>query len=131
VSTVHDPQPLYEAIVGRLATHTDEPADLAQRPPEASPPYAVVYPLPDRSTTGSITDPSQISRQLFQVTAVGATAYGAQWMQHKVRLALEGWRPTVAGWDPGPIELDQGSGVTPDRDGPVFITTDRFTIYVS
>jgi hypothetical protein len=73
----------------------------------------------------------QIGYQIFQVTAVGADMEEAQWMQHKVRQALLGFTPTVTGWATGPISAEQPRGVTRDDDGPVFITTDDFRIFVS
>jgi len=129
--TVHDPRLLYNAIVTRLVTQTSKPVGNAVRPDGATAPYAVVYPLPDRATFGTLTDANQISLQLFQVTCVGDTMEEAQWMQQKTRLALLGWVPSVTGWVPNRVELDQGSGVIRDDDGPVvFYTTDRFSLYV-
>lgn len=128
--TVHDPRPVYDAIVARLVSETGEEVGEAQRPEGATPPYSVVYPLPDRATFGTLTDANQISLQLFQVSCVGATMDEAQAMQTKVRAALLGWAPTVAGFTPNRIELDLGSGVRRDDKGVVFITTDRFSMYV-
>jgi hypothetical protein len=131
VTTVHAPRPLYNALATRISSQTSRPCGDAVRPPGASLPYSVLYPLPDRDTQGSISDPNQISRQLFQVTCVGNSMDAAQELQFDVRAALLGHRPTVAGWDTGPIELDLGSGVLRDDDGPVFYSTDRYLIYVS
>jgi hypothetical protein len=128
--TIHDPRPLYDAVVTRIAGQTSKPCGEAVRPPDAEPPYAVVYPLPDRDNVGTLTDPHLISWQLFQVTCVGDTMDEAQWMQRAVRAGLLGWTPTVAGWSPNRVELDLGSGVVRDDDGVVFYTTDRFSIYM-
>jgi hypothetical protein len=128
--TVHDPRPLYNAIVARLESQTSKDIGDAVRPAGADAPYAVVYPLPDRAAFGTLVDPTNFTLQLFQVTCVGDTADEAQWMQHQVRLALQSWIPVVTDWEPNRIELDQGSGVFRDDDGPTFYTTDRFNLYV-
>jgi hypothetical protein len=129
-ATIHDPRPLYDAIVSRLETQTGKDIGEGVRPEDADPPYAVVYPLPDSSYLATLTDPHESSLQLFQVTCVGDTMDEAQWMQREAREALIGWTPTVAGWSPNRIELDLGSGVIRDDGGPVFYTTDRFTLYM-
>lgn len=128
--TVHNPRLLYNAIITRLATQTEKSVGDAVRPDNPSNPYAVVYPLPDRATLGTLTDPNAISLQLFQVTCVGTDMDEAQWMQNRVRSALLGWTPTLVGFTANRIELDLGSGVLRDDDGPVFYTTDRFSLYV-
>lgn len=128
--TIHKPRPLYDAISTRIATGTGKPCGDAVRPPGASPPYSVIHPLPDIETYGTLTDPTQISHQLFQVTCVGKTMDEAQELQSDVRAALLGFAPTVAGRSPNRIELDLGSGVRRDDDGPVFYTTDRYNLYV-
>lgn len=131
MTTVHSTRPLHNAISTRISTETLKPCGDAVRPPDANPPYSVLYPLGDRATDGSISDPNQISRALFQVTCVGVTMDAAQELQYDVRTALLGHEPVVTGWDTGPVELDSGSGVFRDDDGPVFFTTDRFLVYVS
>jgi hypothetical protein len=131
MTTIHAPRPLYNALAARISSQTSKPVGDAVRPPNASPPYSVLYPLPDRDTQGALSDPNQISRQLFQVTCVGASMDVAQELQFDVRTALLGHQPVVSGWDTGPIELDFGSGVLRDDDGPVFYSTDRFLVYVS
>jgi hypothetical protein len=131
MTTVHSTRPLSDAIATRISTQTGKPCGDAVRPAGATPPYSVLYPLPDRQTDGGLGDPNQISWSLFQVTCVGATMDAAQELQFDVRTALLGHQPVVAGWDTGPVELDLGSGVLRDDDGPVFFTTDRFLVYVS
>jgi len=126
--TVHETKPLYAAIT-TLLEGTGKAVGQARRPESAVAPYMVLYPLPDSSNEGSISDPHQIAIQLFQVTCVGDTMAEAQWMQAKAREALLGITPSFTGATP--IELDLGSGVRRDPDGVVFHTTDRFTIYVS
>lgn len=129
--TVHEPRPIHAAIVTRVTTQTSKQVGKGKSPGGATP-YAVLYPLPDRETFGSITDPWQVARQLFQITYVGGDMDEAQWMQEQTRNALLGWQPSVNGWDIGPVEIDVAnlSGAT-DFDGPVFTLADRFSIYVS
>lgn len=129
-ATIHDPRPLYDAIVTQLETVTGKAIGEAVRPEGTNPPYAVVYPLPDAGYLATLTDPHESSLQLFQVTCVGGTMDSALWMQQVVREALIDWTPTVTGWSPNRIEMDLGSGVLRDPDGPVFYTTDRFSLYM-
>lgn len=131
MTTVHEPRPIHAAIIARLETQTSKKVGKGKSPGGATP-YAVVYPLPDRETFGSISDPWQVARQMFQLTYVGGDMDEAQWMQEKCRAALLGWRPQVAGWDVGPVEMDTTNltGGT-DFDGPVFTLVDRFSVYVS
>lgn len=126
--TIHETEPLYAAIT-TLLDGTGNDVGQGIRPPGATAPYLVLYPLPDFGTEGGLSDPHQVSVQLFQVTCVGDTMDEAQWMQAQVRTALLGVIPAFSGATP--IELDNGSGVTRDDDGVVFYTTDRFRIYVS
>lgn len=131
--TVHDPQAFYAAIVARIGTSTGKLVDLAKAPGNNTYPYAVVYPLDDESSEGALSDPTQIVTWAWQVTCVSNGAAGAQWMQQKVRAALHGFTPTVAGLGTTPIELVNGSGITRDDSlsPPLFYSTDRFTAYSS
>jgi hypothetical protein len=122
--TVWETRPLYAAITAQLETTTKAVGQAIS--PGGETPYMVLFPLPDESHGGSLTDPHQFVTQLFQVTCVGKTMEEAEWMQHEARTALVGFTPAVD--DATPIELDLGSGVRRDDDGPVFFTTDRFRI---
>ena len=122
--TVWETRPLYAAITTRLET-TGKAVGQGISPGGAAP-YMVLYPLPDGGHGGSLTDPHQFVTQLFQVNCVGDTMEEAEWMQHEARTVLVGFTPAVD--DATPIELDLGSGVRRDDDGPVFFTTDRFRI---
>lgn len=130
--TVHDPQAFYAAIVTRVAT-TGRPVGLAVAPANTSGSYAVVYPLADESSEGSISDPTQVVEWAFQVTCVAPGATGAHWLQREVREVLHGHIPVVAGVGTTPIELADGSGLTRDdaADPVLFYSTDRFTAYTS
>jgi hypothetical protein len=133
--TVHDPQAFFAAIVARIASSTGKTVGLAEAPASNVYPYAVVYPLGDESSEGSLPDPTQAVTWSWQVTCVGTGAAGAQWMQQKVRAALHGHIPTVAGLGTTPIELADGSGITRD-DGlsgnpTLFYSTDRFIALTS
>lgn len=126
MTTVHPTRTLYNTIITRIATQTSQPCGDAVRPPAASPPYSVLYPLPDRSTDGGLGDPNEVEVMLFQVTCVGDTMDEAQELQFDVRTALLGYAPVAA-----EVMLDLGSGVSRDDDGPTFFTTDRFSVFVS
>lgn len=131
--SVHDPRVFFAAITTRIASSTSKEVDLARAPANNTYPYAVVYPLDDESSEGALNDPTQIVTWAWQVTCVSDGAAGAQWMQQKVRAALHGFTPTVAGLGTTPIELMNGSGITRDDaiSPPLFYSTDRFTAYTS
>lgn len=132
--TVHDPQAFYAAIVTRIGTSTGKQVGLVQAKTLTTPsvnfvvPYAVVYPLVDESSEGSLNNPTQAVTWAWQVTSVSNGAAGAQWMQQKVRAALHGFTPTVAGLGTTPIELVDGSAITRDDSlsPPLFYAVDRF-----
>ena len=131
--TAHDPRPLYDALVARLETATTRPIGDGEEPDDTTEPYAIVYSLSDEPPEGPLDDPTEVVGDAFQVTCVGSSRRQAQWMQQKVRAALLGWTPTVAGVGTFPIQPLTGSGV--DRDTavspPVFFTTDRFIARLS
>jgi hypothetical protein len=131
--TVHDPQPFFAAVLAQIAASTGKLAELAKAPANNVYPYAVVYPLVDESTEGGLDDPTNITTWAWQVTCVSDGAAGAQWMQHKVRVALHGFTPTVAGVGTTPIELIDGSGITRDDalSPPLYYSTDRFVAVTS
>lgn len=131
--TAHNPRLFFDAIVAQIATSTGKNVGEAQAPTNETVPYAVVYPLSDESAEGSLSNPVEIAVWAWQVTCVGSTLDQAQWMQHKVRVALLGWTPTVAGLGTTPVNLLDGAGVTRDDDiqPPLFYSTDRFLAYTS
>lgn len=131
--TAHDPQAFFAAIVARIATSTGKQVGLAEAPENNARPYAVVYPLLDEDSEGALNDPTQAVTWAFQVTCIADGAAGAQWMQKKVRDALHGHSPTVAGVGTTPIHLADGSGITRDDaiSPPLFYSTDRFTALTS
>lgn len=102
-----------------------------QGTPEQSPFhwYAVVHPL-EGTTDGPVADPDADVVRRVQVTVVGITSDQAERGADRVRAALVGARPTVAGRSTEPVGIDQLSQVRPDDTaGPrVFITTDVFTV---
>lgn len=127
MTTIHPTRTLYDDIRTRIASQTSRPCGEAVRPPGASVPYSVLYPLPDRAADGGLGDSAQIRWMLFQVTCVGNSMDAAQELQFDVQTALLGYTPTGA----TAIELDQASGVSRDDDGVTFFSTDRFLVYVS
>jgi hypothetical protein len=132
MTTVHKPRLLTDAVAARLAAQTGKSVGEGERPEGASPPYAVVHPAPTRATHGGLTDPNQIRQNTFHVVYVGDTVDEAQWMQEKCQQALLGWAPTVTGFTPGVIELDQENLFSrSDLDGPTYEIADRYLVYVS
>jgi hypothetical protein len=131
--TIWETRPLAAAVTTQLETTGMAVGQAIS--PGVAPPYMVLYPQSDAGTEGSIADPHQIVTQTFQVTCVGkGTTTGedgmeeAQWAQHKARGVLVGWTPGITG--ASPIQLDFGSGVFRDPDGPVFYTTDRYRVFI-
>ncbi|MCI0678526.1 MAG: hypothetical protein L0Z63_05735 [Actinobacteria bacterium] len=131
--TSNEPKPLFTAIVARLEASTGKSIGKANAPEDVTTPYAVVYPLPDVDSDGTLDDPDSDVWWGFQITGVGKDMDEAQWMQAEARAALLGWTPTVAGLELSPVELDSGSGITrdPDLRQPVFYSTDRFRVFSS
>lgn len=130
MTTVHKPRLLYDSIKTRL--ETQKPTEVGKRPDGVSPPYMVIHPTPTRATEGSLTDPDQIRRQTFQVVYVGDDRNEAQWMQEKAQETLLGWSPSVTGFSPGPVELDNENLFSrTDFDGPTHEIADRYLVYVS
>lgn len=132
--TAPDPQAFFNAILARLLT-TGRPAALGVAPDNNEYPYAVLYPITDERTEGSLVDPTEIVVWAFQVTCVSDGGEGALWMQNKVRETLIGHTPTVSGLGTTPIELLNGSGLTREDqsalESPLFYTTDQFSAYTS
>ena len=130
--TSPDSEVFYNAIVARVAT-IGKPVGLAVAPANNVYPYAVVYPLNDENTEGSLNDPTQAVWWAFQITTVSNGAQGALWMQVKCREALHGHIPAVTGVGTTPIHLTDGSGLLRDDDvqPPLFYTTDRYTALTS
>lgn len=132
--TAPDPQTFFTAILTRLLT-TGRPAALGVAPDDNTYPYAVLYPITDELTEGSLSDPHQIVVWAFQVTCISNGGEGALWMQNKVRETLIGHIPTVTGLGTTPIHLLSGSGLTREDqsalESPLFFTTDQFSAYTS
>jgi hypothetical protein len=77
-------------------------------------------------------DPNEIRLPTFLVFYVGKDMDAAQHLQEQSQTALLGWRPVVAGFDPGPIRLDLADVRNgPDFDGPTYEIADRFLIFVA
>ena len=131
MTTVHKPRLLYDAIRTRIATATSKPCGEGKRPPGASTPYSVLRPAPNRGSYGTLTDPNQTRVRTFQVFYVGDDMDEAQSLQEACQASLLGWSPTVAGFTPGPIELDLEDLINgPDHDGPTYEIADRYLITV-
>lgn len=133
VATAHDPRLFYAAVYARLISSTGKQIGQAVAPADVTTPYAVLYPGFDLGGEGGLSDPTQVNVWGFQVTGVGKTMDETTWMQHKIRVALLGWLPTVAGLGTTQIDLENGSGILRDDDvmPALFYSTDRFRMFSS
>lgn len=133
--TAHDPRTFYDTIETRLASQTGKRIGRVEAPNERTLPYAVIRPLAealDVEMGGTLADPHATTVFEWQVISVGEAAAQAEWMQHKVRTALLGWRPAITGWSFGLVEMSGGQGTRRD-DGTqpaLFYTIDEFTVFV-
>lgn len=128
--TAHNPSTFYAAITARLVSSTGKKIGRVEAPSDKTLPYAVVYPLDDTGDpdNGTLGDAHASAVFEFQVTSIGGTAEQAEWMAHKVRVALVGWSPTG---DFGVVEKSGGDGTRRD-DGTqpaLFRAVDRFSVF--
>jgi hypothetical protein len=128
--TAHDPRVVYDAIVTQLASSTGKNIGESQAPSNTTAPYAVVYPQDETDTDTTLADPHDVTVFEWLVVSVGDSQDQALWMQQKVRAALLGWQPVVAGYSFGFVLRDGGGGV--QREDPVqpprFSVADRFVV---
>lgn len=132
---VHDPRIFFEAILARLTGSGVTVGD-GQAPTDAETPYAVLHALAeddDPEAYGTLADPHSATIFHFQLTCVGATATEARGLQAKVRTALQGWIPTVAGMTCGQVAHEPG---LPDQiDDPTLpaqvLAFERFSCFAS
>lgn len=109
--TAHDPRVFYEAIITRLVTSTGKNIGDAEAPATLTDPYAVVYPQDETDVDSTLADPHDLTEFEWLVTSEGSTMDQALWMVQKVRAALLGWQPVVAGITCSFVMRDGGSGV--------------------
>ena len=131
--TAHDPRVFYEAIVTRIATSTGEGIGEAEAPAvTAGHPYAVVYPQDETDVDATLADPHDLTIFEWLVVSVGITQDQALGMQQKVRAALLGWQPVVAGITCSLIVREGGRGVLREDETqpPKFSAVDRFVVLV-
>ena len=128
--TAWDSRVFYDAIVTQLATSTGKNIGEAQAPAIVTVPYAVVYPQDETDVPSTLADPHDLTEFEWLVTSVGDTADQVLWMQQKVRAALLGWQPVVAGMTCGFVMRDGGQGVGRDdaAQPPKFTAADRFVV---
>jgi len=133
--TVYDPGEITDAVIARIIAQTSKEVGKAEAPDNTTTPYVVVYPLEDFDSFGSLGDPDAEVWWERQITCVGSDGEEAEWMQHKVRAALSGWKPTITGVSTGRVFLARGSGVRrdpPDVEGERrFTTADTFRLFTS
>lgn len=128
--TAHDPRVFYEAIITQLASSTGKNIGKAEAPTTLTDPYAVVYPGDEDDLDWNLADLNDLTYFNWQVTSVGSTMDQTLWMQQKVRAALLGWQPTVAGITCGAVLRDGGQGLRRDDkvQPPKFYSVDLFTV---
>lgn len=95
--------------------------------PGVPPPYAVVYPIPGGSRSGSLDDPHEDAELVFQVTCIGSSREQAEWVVDKAEGILSG--VTVTGRRIF-LSVDSNPGVFRDDDvsPPLFQATPRFRL---
>jgi hypothetical protein len=130
--TAHDPRLFRAAVIAQLATSTGKNIGDGAAPTDTTYPYAFVVSAGediDPERLGTVTDAHLMTFFDVQVTSVGSTQDQAEWMQQKVRVALAGWQPSVAGVTCGLMEIDTSLPALRDDDvqPPNFFTVDIFT----
>jgi hypothetical protein len=129
--TAHDPRVFYDAVVTQLASSTGKNIGKAQAPSASAVPYAVVYPLDESDTNTSLADLTDVTIFRWQVSSIGDSLDQVLWMQQKVRAALLGWIPTVAGVSVMPVAREGGFSASRDDDvqPPKYFVGDIFTAF--
>lgn len=129
--TAHNPRPFYDAIAARLVSSTGRTIGRSEAPASVVVPYAVLYVLDEDDTDTTIDDPFDVTLFRWSVVSVGDSEEQALWMVHKVRQAMLGWQPVVAGITCGFVLRDGGRGV--QREDPLqppkFSGADTFTVF--
>lgn len=128
--TAHDPRVFYDAVISRLETSTGKNIGQGEAPPNLTLPYAVVRSQDETDVDVNLADPHDLTIFEWFVMSVGSTEDQALWMQQKVRVALLGWQPSVAGITCGFVMRDGGAGVTREdaAQPPTFFAVDRFNV---
>ena len=132
--TAHDPRLFYDAILARLTAQSVTNGLGSGNGLTA--PYAVVFPLDedgDPTEVGTLADAHDSTWFAFRVFSVGTTGEQSLWLQKKVRSALLGWEPTVAGISLGVVERDGGFGLRRDDDvqPAIFDIADDFRVFAN
>ena len=97
--------------------------------PDVDPPYAVVYPVPGGSTSGTLADPDDDAVFVYQVTCVGKSREQAEWIADKVLQLLQAG-VTGPGRRVLRVSPDMHGGIQRDDQvtPPVFASFPRFRI---
>ena len=103
--------------------------------PDVDPPYAIVYPVSDRTDgpdLGTMESPSADADRTIQVTSVGVSREQAQGLADKSAVALLGAQPVITGRAVRTrIRGAGGSGVRRDDETggpPLFYAVNRYVI---
>lgn len=92
-------------------------------PEEPDFPYAIIYPLPGGSFSGSLDQPEEDALWVGQVNSVGTTAEQARWMSGRVRRYImtrngNGFENAIdpgTGWTVNDRRVRSGGGVEPGK----------------
>jgi hypothetical protein len=79
-----DRRPLTDALLALLAEGTDRPAYDHGAPPDADPPYNVVWSIEGGRYEGTWGDPVEIADVVYQIDSVGMARRSAEWLADKV-----------------------------------------------
>jgi hypothetical protein len=134
--SVFDPRLFYAALATRLASETGKNIGQSVAPATNTTPYAILHPLSediDPERLGTLADPHTSTFFEWQVSSYGTTLEQASWMVKEVRDALFNWRPVVAGFSFGLVELTAVNPVVPDNSvqPPLFQGVDLFVVFTT
>lgn len=122
---------------GDVPAITDVAAPLA--PGSALTPYAIVYSIPEGNVWGSLSSPQGSAGLVYQVTCVGDTRDGAEWMSDLVRQHLSCVTFAIAAPAAGePFDTvyvmssyTEGSPAGATREGTIWNAQERYDVEVS
>lgn len=111
------------SFVGRPVGVGDAPFGDKGEPKEPDFPYAIIYPLPGGTFSGSLAQPEEDAMWVGQVNSVGTTPESARWLSGRVRRffmqrADNGFTNAIDpgdGWTINDRRVRSGGGVEPGK----------------
>ena len=88
-ASIFTPRALDTNLRAALETHSGRPIGLAKAPVENNGkpdyPYAILYPLPGGTFSGSLDQPTEDAQAEYQVTIVAETPDSVRWLHARIR----------------------------------------------